>query len=300
MDEDFLQSDLAINESEETKDLCVYVCSTCHTSFTSYNSTLTTCLYCGGKMISQGDNYNDSNLHYLPFAVSLEDAFDNYKNHIRHNMLAPFSFRGKRIMKKINKIYVPCSLYNLSIEGNIMFYGADKIKSVKGSPKQIFESMYSTHFDYNHLLISNYSRINDVLISNINDYDFDPLVAFDPSIAQDSCLIVSDVEKDEINEKVHERAIKQCAGIVRGAVNHEFKKLSENHLSLGVSSSQSILIPIYFINFRYKGQEYMFLMNGQTGNTIFDVPSSKGNLILFSILCFFIIFIIGCVIAHFL
>ncbi|MBR3211407.1 MAG: hypothetical protein IKF71_05685 [Bacilli bacterium] len=297
MNEDLLQPILGKSEVENIIGFHTYVCSTCHTAFSSFQPDLTTCIFCGKNSITQGETKYYYDTSSLPFQISLEDAFAIYKKQIRHDYLLPFSFRGKRIMKKIQKVYLPCSLYNLSVEGSIAFYGADTISKVKNAPKQVFECMYSTHFDYLNLLTSDYSRINDVPVSNINDYDFSQLVDFNPEIIKDCCLIASDVEKTEVTEKVQERAIKNCVNIVRGNVGHELKKLSNNHLVVGVSSAKSIFIPIYFINFRYKGQEYLFLVNGQTGNVIVDLPTSKGNLVLLFLVCFILFVLIGCIIA---
>ena len=291
--------DLGKTEKETTVSFNTYVCSTCHTSFSTLNPSVTNCIFCGGTSITKGEGESFSDCSYLPFIVTLDEAFANYKKHIRMNPLVPFSFRGKKVKKKIRKAYIPCSLFNISVEGNITSYGADKISKIKGAPMQTFESLYSTHFDYLNLLASNFSKIGDVVVSNINNYHFTTMVDFDSSIMSDSFILNGDVDKNQVTEKIQQKTIKNCVNIVRGNVNHNLKKLADNNMAFGISSATTLLIPVYFINFRYKGHEYLYIMNGQTEETIIDVPTSAFNIILFCILFFLFIVLMGCLIIYF-
>lgn len=299
MDENFIQPELGF-VATVVEDYYCYECSTCHIVFQSFDPTLNKCIFCGGSNISKVDKKNYNGCSYLPFTVSLEDAYSLFKQQIRFNFLVPFSLRTRKVKKKIYKAYVPCCLFNLTVEGNISFYGADTVGNVKNSPKQFFESMYSTHFDYFNLLSSNCSRIDDVVMSNINDYDFSGLTAFEPAMVKDSYLIVGDLDNSKITEKVKEKALNRCANIVRANVNHKLKKLADNHLVLGVASATSVMVPVYFMNVRYRGREYLYAVNGQTKKMIIDVPTNSWSIILLSIVCFIIIALICYVVALFL
>lgn len=300
MDDNFSQPDLELEEHEIIEDVYTYTCSVCHTTFNSANSALKNCIFCGESQISQVDLERSDQYSYLPFSVSLEEAYDLYKKQIRYNVLVPFAFRGKKILKKIQKAYIPCSLYNMSIEGNAFFYGSDQIKNVRNVPKLIFDCKYSTHFDYFNLLISNYAKIDDIALSNINDYDYTSMTDFDSIMTKDSYLIAGDLDITEVTEKVQEKVMKHCVGIVRGSVGHELKKLYDNQMKLGISSTKSVLVPVYFINFRYQGQEYLFLVNGQTKKMIIDLPISVWNLVLFCMICFGVLALIGSIVAYFM
>ena len=299
MEDDFMQPELGAVETV-VEDYCCYECSTCHLVFQSFDPTIEKCIFCGEKSISQANKKNYNGFSYLPFSVSYEEAVSLFKQQIRLNFLAPFSLRTRRVRKRIQKMYVPCCLFNLAVEGNISFYGADKISNVKNSPKQFFESMYSTHFDYLNLLSSNSSLISDVLLSNINDYDFTNLTAFDPVMTKDSYLIVGDLDNSEVSEKVREKALNRCANIVRDNVDHDMKKLADNHLTLGVASAISVMVPIYFMNFRYRGREYFYVVNGQTKKMIIDVPTNSWSVLFLSLACFALIVLICCVVVHFM
>ena len=293
-------ANIEVDQNESVDEFCTYVCSTCQTTFNSMNPSLKKCIFCGGENLLSGDKKSFDAYEYLPFAVSLDEAYDLYKKQIRYNVLVPFSFRGKPIREKIQKAYIPCCLYHISVDGNISFYGADPISKVPNAPKQVFDCLYSTHFDYSNLLTSNFNKIDDVSISNINDYDFSNLVPFDSTLTKDSSLLVSDSEMNAVTEKIQEKVLKQCVNIVRGSVGHELKKLSENKMTLDFSSAKAVLIPVYFINFRYQGQEYLFLVNGQTKKMIIDLPIRIWNVVLFCVVCFLLLVLIGSLVVYFI
>ena len=38
------------------------------------------------------------------------------------------------------------------------------------------------------------------------------------------------------------------------------------------------LLPVWFLNYQYRGKDYAFVINGQTGMTFGQLPVSKGKL----------------------
>ena len=52
-----------------------------------------------------------------------------------------------------------------------------------------------------------------------------------------------------------------------------------------------VLLPLYFINFKYKDEEYLNLMNGQTGVTSGKVPRSAVKILFFTL--FIIAIVVG-------
>ena len=173
-----------------------------------------------------------------------------------------------------------------------------RINNVKNSLMQTFESSYSTHFDYNNLLTSNYPLITDELLSNMGSMNFSVLKDFESMNVSGCSIINSNVEMNTLTEEAKEKVLKHAISIVRGNVQHEKKKLSSQDLKLELNSIHSVLIPIYYLKMKYKDKEYFFIMNGQTGDSIVTVPICASSIFLFCILCFAAIFGICYLIAH--
>lgn len=278
-----------------------YTCSDCHTTFTTRNDAAGFhCLYCGGKNVTKIDNPSFTGYSVLPFVDTMKDAVDVYQKKIRLNPFIPFSFRGKNILNSMRKIYLPCSIYQITLNGSVMFLGADKISNVKNAPMQKFEVLYSTSFEYDNLLQTNYSKIDNSLLSTIHNYNFAPMEELSLDSIQDGFLISSNVDLEKLLADTKEKVNKHSVAVIRANVNHQLKKLSANNQVLNVLSNKQVFVPVYFLNLKYKGKQYVFLMNGQTGEATVDLPIGTSSVIWFSIIVLVVIFVISYLGALFL
>ena len=57
---------------------------------------------------------------------------------------------------------------------------------------------------------------------------------------------------------------------------------------------------MYYINLKHKGKAHIFLMNGQNGKSIIDVPMSGASIFVFSVFVFVVIFLLVSLIAYFI
>ena len=53
--------------------------------------------------------------------------------------------------------------------------------------------------------------------------------------------------------------------------------MTHQSLNLFDHSAKYALLPVWMLTTRWKGETYMFAMNGQTGRMIGDLPVSKGR-----------------------
>ncbi len=286
--------------TQPERTLCNYNCPDCHTSFSTMKDNVLTCVYCGGTKITKHEEASYPTYSFVPFMINIEDAFEEYKSKMGFNPLLPYSFRSSNVINKIRKVYLPCTLFDLNVEGNISFIGADKATKVQNAPKQSFESMYSTHFDYLNLLTSHYSKLDDEIVSNVNNYNFALQEKLDTNMLGDAYIINGDLEAKKIAEAIQDKVTKYSLNVVKSSVEHEIKKIDKNELVMNVNSAKDVYIPLYVLNINYKGKECLFVINGQTGEVLGDFPISPISVIIFSIIVFIIIFLVSFVLAHFI
>ena len=46
---------------------------------------------------------------------------------------------------------------------------------------------------------------------------------------------------------------------------------------MSLKKTEYVLLPVWIINYEYKGEHYRFAMNGQTGKTVGVLPVSKAK-----------------------
>ena len=156
-----------------------FYCNTCGSYYASFESC--NCILCGEKEVTKIDDRDLSDYFILPFADTLNDAILDYKKKIQFNPFIPFIFRKKKTIQRIQKVYIPCILYQAEVGGTISFLGTEKIKGVKALPNQTFETGYTANFSFPKILLCSYSKISNEMFSTIQDYNYSDIKPFDLS-----------------------------------------------------------------------------------------------------------------------
>jgi hypothetical protein len=94
-----------------------------------------------------------------------------------------------------------------------------------------------------------------------------------------------------------EKTIKYSVNVVRGNVGHELKKVNKNEITPNIKSFKNVAIPIYYLSINYKGKDYRFIMNGQSGESYIDLPISGLSIAIFSFVVVLIVFLLCFLVA---
>lgn len=266
-----------------------YMCNSCRTIFTT--NSIDNCPICGGKSFVSSNSSLQNNILYIPFNIDLEEAKKEYKKYIRFKFFIPFMFRKKRVYENLKKVYVPVSLYNCKASGDVIYYSADENVINKKHEIKKYECEYETNFDYNNVLVSECSKINEEIFSDIFDYDYSGTSLYQDSILGDGVIINGDIDSNDLETKLNGKVMKQSLLLVKDEISHHLKKLKENKLTMSITSNNKVLVPIFLLTVKYKDKNNYYLMNGQNKKIIFSSELSKVNIALFGLIIFALVFI---------
>ena len=300
-DEDYLFAGIKKASLEDENGGNVLKCYSCHSCNTKYLSTSSddTCIFCGEKGLSEEEIPGMINTYYLPFTNTIEDAKKDYKKRIRFKILVPFSFRSKKNIDKMKKVYVPIVIRNCKIYGQIYFYGADNIKGGKKDDTRKYEVCQSVNLDFSNIFKSCYSKIDEEDFPIIKDYNYSMSSMYNNNVITDSNCIIGDIEGNVLDEKITNILQKCAVSMVRENVNHDLKKLKQSNTALQTTTEQRLLLPIYMLNIRRKNKDYTYIMNAQNGKSSMKLDISILNVVIFSVLSFALIFAIVYLIAKY-
>lgn len=300
LDEDYTDETESEDTAFEDDGDIGFSCSRCGAVIRVDSSILVNgCIYCGNKLnLEEAVHYSNSMV--LPFSKLPKDVIREFKKKIRFNPFVPFSLRSRRASRNIKKVYLACILSDYDVSGNIIFLGADKIQNVKNAPMQKFESKYSTEFHFHNILISKFPKLSDDIISLINDYDFSSIQPFDNNLVAGSYILDGLVVEENVRKDLEEKVLKHATSIVRGNVNHNMRKVGQNDLLVDASSVRTVLVPIYLLNIKNKGNDTLFVVNGQTGESYVDLPISIISVMVYGFIVFGIIFFITFLLTRFI
>ena len=277
---------------EEVK-LIEYSCSSCSTKFYTSKNDVTNCIFCDSTNLEKREAPLSGNISVLPFKIDSFDVVKDYKKKTKFNPLVPFKFKKK--IDNIKKIYLPVYVTDITNEGNISFYGVNN-----NDLKNKYEIVQNIKFNYDDVVLKASSKIDDTLFEEINDYTFLELLDINNSNLDDSIYLVNDISFEDISNITKSKISKTSINKIKNSINHTKKKLKEDNTTISFNNNRKLLVPIYLINIKYKDKDYSYIMNGQTGSSYINIPIGVLETIIFSILLFGLVFLIGFLISYFL
>lgn len=276
-------------------------CRECGTSFiTSCENDNFKCAYCG-SIYCEHEKTRDDDLYIIPFSKTQNDCIFDYKSKVK-NPLLPLKFRNKNIIKSINKVYIPSLVLNFNVSGNVIFLAGDREKKDKKIETKKYKNTYEVNFDFIDYPVNLWTKIDEKTFNNINNYDFDKIVKLNEKIdlINNDSFIKEDLSESEANDMIHSKVLKSSSRIVREVIEHQLKKLENNGVKVDYSSAKKVLLPVYFLNVKYMNKDYIYIMNGENGNSFLNKIYSKISIIVVSLIIFSIIFLLSFLLAYFL
>lgn len=278
-------------------------CQSCGGTFI-VRERLGKCLFCGSESILD-DTYKGEvdSCYMLPFSKNRDEALDDFKKTVLKNPLIPLVFRKKDLLNSMKKVYFLTDLNDLNIKGMIKFIAMDENGDKKGKNSNIknnrFEVLNTVNFDYSNVMGNNNSKISLDMFNEISDYDFSGLIAFGSDNLDDCAVIVGDLDEEVVLNKAGNEVMRSSLKMIKDNINHDKKKVSQHNLVVSSISKKIALVPAYILSLKNNNQNYIYIMNGQTGKSYNNIGFGKRELGIFSVVVFAIIFLLAFLIAYF-
>ena len=269
---------------DSTEDLVVYKCPNCGAEvITSKDTAATTCVYCNRAITLEGNLAGQFRPDYVvPFTKTKEDAQAAYKKLVHSTRLAPRAFTDSRNLKKIRGMYVPFWLYSFSGESSMEF-GATKLRTWIVGDMQYTET---TNYHISEAHAGEFSQIpedglkslDNTLMDSIEPFDLSKAEPFHPGYLAGFYAQRWDESagQNEMRAKNRARDVLQAHTRV-GASNYGTLTVQSEQYSWRGEKAEIAMLPIWMMYTQYRGKDYIFGMNGQTGKLIGKIPMSAGK-----------------------
>lgn len=279
----------------------LYQCSDCNLIF-SKSGKNTCCVYCGKNNLRVIDNNIDDIPYIIPFKIEKDTAIASYKNFFKFNPIVPSIFKKKSTISSMSKIYVASELYDVNVAGNISFFGGDKnISADNNVDIKKYDVRNTVNFDFKNMIVCGNSKVPNDKFNDISDYDFGQIQEFNNNIVkEDTSIVYSDLSPMDISNNLSNTVMDYSLSVIKKNINHQLKKLRDNKLAVNFFNNKTVLVPLYLLNINYNNNNYVYLMNGQTGKVSFSIVYGKKEIIITSIVLFVLIFFISLLFVYFI
>lgn len=270
-----------------SREFNMFKCNRCNATFgVSNGGVVDKCIICHEHEIVNTNSSGNRIDGFIPFSISKNKAIETYKSKVMLNPIIPLCFKNSSTLSNIQKVYIPGYLYNTVTSGEVSLLGADQTPNGKAK----YDVVFNNNVEHVNLFYKSSSKINERVFNAISNYNFNNVTMYDPNnIGQCYCLD-TDVNQMDLNKKVEDNCMKHVISMVRKKVNHQMKKVVGNTLMTKIENAQNILVPVYLLNVRYNGKDYMFVMNGETGEFSLDVTNGVLEMVIFGILVGILVF----------
>ncbi|MBR6690733.1 MAG: DNA helicase PriA [Bacilli bacterium] len=283
---------------EVSSEIDVYTCQNCGAEILAdANTSATFCIYCKNTAILKNKLEGAFNPDYLiPFKTTKEDAIKAFKKHCKGKWLMPKAFNMKKNIKEISGIYVPFWLYNLDSTGEIEVK-CEKISEWKSGDynyKKIdtYKAIRGGNISFENIPVDGSKKFENDILNSIEPYNYEELKGFNYSYLSGFLSEKYDLNEEEsvidANTRARNSFIEEMKSDITG---YDSKTLSDNSINIYNSKSSYVLLPVWFLNIKYKDKMYTFAMNGQTGKIVGNIPVDIKKAIFIWIGLFLIIFI---------
>lgn len=252
-------------------------CQNCNARATLPPGRLThTCPFCGSNRVLQQDAPQDvlRPRFLIPFKIEADACRPIAQKWLGSSWMTPKSLKQSTVAG-FSGIYLPYWTFDAVTQAEWKaevghqetrrHYDASS-KSWKSHTVTVWrwESGRVREF-FDDLLVPGTAKLSRVLLNNLQNYDTQALVAYEPQYLAGFLAQAYDVTLEKAWEEGREAMRAATRQACRGQASTSQIRNFSMALDFGDESWRYVLAPVYLAVYRYAGQPYQVMVNGQTG-----------------------------------
>lgn len=277
-------SGLSRDWGAEADGLRVYSCPSCGAELICDQSTAATaCPYCGNPAIVPGQFSGALRPDYiLPFRLSKDDAVQALRAHYKGKPFLPRSFTSANHIEQIQGVYVPFWLFDGGAEGAAS-YRTSNTNVFETGDYEITETRHyhvvrAGSLAFEKIPVDASSKMPDDHMDSIEPFDYAQLRPFSTAYLPGYLADKYDVTIDDSRDRADTRCRETLAQALRDTVTGYGACVTEREdIALRRGKVHYALLPVWMLSTKWRGQDFLFAMNGQTGKLVGDLPTDRGR-----------------------
>lgn len=274
-------------------------CASCGADLPTGDYTAATvCKYCGSPAIVESQIEGDYRpTRVVPFEFDKKEAQKKFMAWSKKGALTPTDFKQNAIMNQLKCVYVPFWLYDYEVNVEMTAEAENKRTEKDGNTEreivEIYDVTRNTHGKYNQVPVAASNDIPADEMRILEPYDYSKLREFSmPYLAgyQAEKYAKTDVDlRDDLKEDLKKDAIDATEDTITG-----YNRVTVKDASAVMFNEQTeyVMMPVYTIDYSFKGKKFPIYMNGQTGKIAGALPTSGLKAFLFFVIAVAIVSVI--------
>ncbi len=277
-------SSLSGDWGAEAEGMRAYSCPSCGAELiTDETTAATACPYCGNNTIIPGQFDGALKPDYiLPFRLDKEAAKQALKNHYRKKPFLPRAFSSANHLEELKGIYVPFWLFDADAQADCHFHATRSHSRREGDYRitttEHFQVRRAGSMRFQNVPTDASTKMPDDYMDSIEPFDYRDLKPFSTAYLPGYLADKYDVSAEESTQRANKRCRATAIEVMRRDVlGYETVSPEGCHVRLQGGKVHYALMPVWTLRTKWQGKDYLFMMNGQTGKMVGDLPVSYGK-----------------------
>lgn len=273
------------NEGETLGEMSVYSCQSCGAKVTTdVNTVASKCPYCDSPIIMTGKVTGLLKpACIIPFKLDKKQAGEELKKFCKGKWFLPSKFVSENRIQDMKGVYVPFWLFDTDVSANIV-YEATRVRTWSDSDYNYTETSFFNVFrngdiGFADIPVDASEKMPDDYMDGIEPFDYKDMSDFNPAFLAGFMADKYDVSAEQSFPRAETR--------VKNSTQSEFAKTVNGFtgvvpVSTNITPKNSryryAMLPVWMMNTKFAGKNYLFAVNGQTGRVAGSLPIDKKKL----------------------
>lgn len=282
---------------EFVENAALYTCPSCGAGIICGElETSVQCHFCHTPVVLAGKltgEYKPSLI--LPFSTTSKEAEEMFAKHVKGKFLLPRGFKENAKLTKISALYVPywlkSGVYDVGITADCTTVKHWRSGNTHYENTKYYDVFRHASITFVRVPCDGSRRIEDDLLRAIEPFDYKAVRPFSMAYLSGCAAERYDVPFEEAEKILNERIDEAITATLMKDLKAQYNSVNitqTNYMGEVAEAEQSktavyALLPVWFLNYQYKGKDYPFVMNGQTGSSFIKLPRSRLRSFLFGL-----------------
>ena len=268
----------------EASGLSSYSCTTCGAELVCDATTAaTTCPYCGNPTVLGGKLSGKLKPEYiLPFKMDKNAAIAQLTKYYKGKAFLPKAFKSQNHIAEIQGVYVPFWLFDAEADARGSYDGQVSESHREGDYRVTTTQHYDVRREgtatFARVPVDGSSKMPDEHMDSIEPFDYSELKPFSTAYLPGFLADRYDEDAKTCADRAKTRIENSTAEALRHTLSeYAVVDTKEENINVRMKKAHYTLLPVWMLHTRWKEQDFLFAMNGQTGRLIGDLPVDKGR-----------------------
>lgn len=272
-------------DSEFEAGTSIYRCDSCGAEIMADENTAATfCYYCHNPVILKGRvSGNLRPAYVLPFQVERDKAVEKFKDWASSHHFLPSDFLSEAQQEKIVGLYVPFWVTDVHVDANMEALGKTVRVWTSGdyvnTTTKEFALARRAKVVLKGLPADGASHIDDDLMEAVEPFDYQAVRPFAMQYLSGFFAEKYDMDFAAMFPRIQKRAVQASDQLVRSSFKgYDSISVTTSDIKVMQTKWEYMLLPVWFMSYKYGDKVYEFAVNGQTGKFVGNPPINKVKL----------------------